>query len=543
MKTKLCFFVFLVSNLIIAQGPSHLIALNNAAYPSPNSFSTFNTTDNVDISSNGFDFELLDAGVNTLYSEIGSGFFKDKLIMVSSKKLGGFAKTDPNTNEAYKELFCLDIDKNGALSSPILFSRILNTNASEDQLTFSPNEKTVYYTRSSKENSLDFKLYKAFLEEYSHGNWINNELLSVNKNNVSIETPFINHAGDKLYFSANLPDAIGGYDLYVSHIKPDGTLGSPKNLGNTINTTSDEKYPALSLDDKYLYFASKGHENIGGFDLFISKISIKGYKTPRNMGNTINTVYDEVAYFLAAKNKAYVSSNRPNGRGGYDIYTATNDEIVQFIKGKILDLETQIKLPNTVVILNDGDGDEITRTVTAEDATYSFNVSPFETYSISTYKDGFKDASVEFFANRGNETTYRKDIELLTTEPVIAEVENEMRIVLENIYFNFNKWNVKEESFISLNKVIKVLKEHPEMKLAINAHTDNEGRGSYNLNLSNKRATSTVKYLIKNGITKDRLVSYGFGETKPLVNCETKCSDDDLQANRRVEFVIVDSID
>lgn len=540
MKTKLFFFIFLVSNFIAAQGSSNSIALNNTPYNNLNSLSTSVTHNDVDISSNGFNFELLDAGVNTLYSEIGSGFFRDKLIMVSSKKLGGLAKIDPNTNEAYKELFCLDIDINGALSSPYLFSRILNTNTSEDQLTFSPDEKTVYYTRSSKENSLEFKLYKAILEEDSHGNWINNELLSINKNNVSIETPFVNHGGDKLYFSANFPDTIGGYDLYVSDINTDGTLGIPKNLGKTINTSYDDKYPALSLDDKYLYFASKGHENIGGFDLFTSKIFKKGYKTPRNMGNTINTVYDEIAYFLAAKNKAYVSSNRPNGKGSYDIYTATNDEVVQFIKGKVLDLETQIKLPNTVIILKDEDDNEIARTVTTEDATYSFNVVPFESYSISTYKDGFKDASVEFIANRGNKTTYRKDIELHTTEPVIAEVENEMRIVLENIYFDFNKYNVKEESFISLNKVIKVLKEHPEMKLAINAHTDNKGRDSYNLNLSKKRAASAVKYLINNGISKNRLISKGFGETKPLIDCRNKCSNDDLQANRRVEFVILD---
>ncbi len=536
MKAKICFFVFLMSNIVLSQGTSNLIAVNNFSF-NPNTVSSSRVTT---IGANGYTFELLDAGVNTPYSEIGSGFFRDKLIMVSSKKLGGLSKIDPNTNEAYKELFCLDIDRNGALSSPYLFSRILNTNASEDQLTFSHNEKTVYYTRSSKDNSLDFKLYKAVLEEDSHGNWVNNELLSINKENVSIETPFVNHAGDKLYFSANFQDAVGGYDLYVSDIKADGTLGVPKNLGKTINTSFDDKYPALSLDDKYLYFASKGHENIGGFDLFTSKISKRGYKTPRNMGNTINTVYDEVAYFLAAKNKGYVSSNRPNGRGGYDIYTATNEEVIQFLKGKVLDLETQIKLPNTIVILKDEDGNEIARTITEADATYSFNVVPFESYSLLTYKNGFKDASVEFFTNRGNDTNYRKDLELLTTEPVIAEVENEMRIVLENIYFDFNKWNVKEESFISLNKVMKVLKEHPEMKLVIKAHTDNKGRDSYNLNLSNKRAVSAVKYLIKNGISKDRLVSKGFGETKPLVDCKTNCSDDDLQANRRVEFIIQD---
>lgn len=537
MKTKFCFFIFLVSNIVISQGPSNLIVSNF----SENKTDIFTKpTKKPIIEANGFDFELLDAGVNSQFSEIGSGFFRNKLIMVSSKKIGGFAKIDRNTGEAFKELFCLDIDRTGSLSSPMLFSRILNTNDSEDQLTFSPDQKTVYYTRSSAENSLEFKLYKAVLEEDSHGNWINDELLSINKNNVSIETPYVNHTGDKLYFSANMPDAIGGFDLYVSDINTDGTLSTPRNLGKTINTSLDDKYPSLSIDDKYLYFSSKGHENIGGYDLFVSKISKNGYKAPRNLGNTINTSYDEIAYFLAAKDKGYVSSNRPNGKGSYDIYTAVNDEVTQILEGKILDLETQIKLPNTLVVLKDEDGEEIARTTTGEDATYKFNVVPFESYLISTYKDGFKDASVDFVANRGVKTTYNKNLELLTTKPVIAKVEDEMRIVLENIYFDFNKYSVKEESTISLNKIIKVLKEHPEMTLAINAHTDNVGRDSYNLNLSNKRAASAVKYLIKNGISKDRLQYKGFGESKPLVDCKSNCTDEDLQANRRVEFVILE---
>ncbi|GAA3602177.1 OmpA family protein [Flavivirga amylovorans] len=533
MKTKLSFFIFLISNIILSQGPSNLIASNNFSFN--NSRSSLNSID-----ANGFEFELLDAGVNTKYSEIGSGFFRNKLIMVSSKKLGGLAKIDPNTNEAYKDLFCLDIDKNGSLSLPLLFSRILNTKNSEDQLTFSPDQKTVYYTRSSKENSMEYKLYKAILEEDSHGNWINEALLSINKTNVSIENPFVSPKGDKLYFSANMPESIGGYDLYVSDINADGTLSTPKNLGDNINTRSDEKYPSLSIDSKYLYFSSKGHNNIGGFDLFTSKILSNGYKTPRNMGNTINTRYDEVAYFLAAKNKGYVSSNRPNGKGGFDIYTATNDEIIQTIKGQVLDLETKIKLPNTLVILKDEEGKEISRQRTKTNASYSFHVTPFESYSITTQKDGFKDGDFKFEATRAYNTSYTKDLELLTTEPVIAKVEDELRIVLENIYFDFNKWGIKEESFISLNKVLKVLKEHPEMKLVINAHTDNKGRDSYNLNLSKKRAASAVTYLINNGINKNRLQSRGYGETKPKIDCKNDCTDENLQANRRVEFVILE---
>lgn len=517
-----------------SQGPSSIAVNNKPSFDiKPTKVKT--------IDANGFSFELLDAGVNTKYSEFGSGFFRNKLIMVSSKKIGGFAKIDFNTNEAYKELFCLDVSTSGALSSPQLFSRILNTNDSEGQLTFSPNQKTVYYTRSSKENSLVYKLYKADLEEESHGNWINQELLDINSKNVSIETPFINSKGDKLYFAANnMDDSYGGYDLYVSDVNADGTLSTPKNLGSKVNTASDEKYPSLSKDSKYLYFSSKGHENIGGYDLFVSRILSTGYKAPRNLGNTINTSYDEVAYFLATDHKGYVSSNKPLGKGGFDIYTATNKEIIQSVKGEVLDLVTKIKLPNTLILLLDEDGVEVDRQITGEDASYNFNVVPFENYTITTNKDGFVNGSFEFLSTRNYNTTYNKDLELNTTEPVIAKVDDELRIVLENIYFDFNKYSVKEESTISLNKIIKVLKDNPEMKLALNAHTDNKGRESYNLKLSDKRAASALKYLIANGISKDRLQSKGFGEAKPLIDCKNNCSEEDLQANRRVEFVILE---
>lgn len=532
MKTKLLFIVFLISNIIVSQQVSPSV--------SPEKSTPKNKTVSASkIGHNGFKFEILDAGVNTKFSELGSGFFRNKLILVSSKKIGGLAKIDPNTGEADKNYYCLDIADNGQLSSPILFSRILNTQNSEDQLTFSKDQHTVYYTRSSKENSLEFKLYKAVLEKDSHGNWMNEELLSINQDNVSIENPYVNPEGDKLYFAANLPDSFGGYDLYVSNINLDGTLSTPKNLGNNINTEKNEKYPSLSIDGKYLYFSSQGHQNIGGYDLFISKILKNNYREPINLGNTINTVYDELAYFLAAKNKGYVSTNKQGGRGSFDIYTAVNDEVLQQIEGAVLDSETSLKLPNTVVIIKDEDGEEIARTITSEDAKYKFDVSPLETYTITATKDGFKDYSEIFDSYNNTETTYVKNIKLSPTEPIIAKVDNEMRIVLENIFFEFDKYNIKEESTISLNKIVNVLKDNPTIKLAINAHTDNKGSATYNLYLSEKRAASTVKFLIKSGIAKNRLQSKGFGETKPFIDCKNNCSKEDLQANRRVEFVIL----
>ncbi len=533
MKTNVLAFILLSFSFAFSQGPSELIAENDIN-------NDITSTSSAEIDNNGFNFEIINTDVNSKYSEFGSGFFMDKLIMVSSKKIGALAKIDPNTNEAYKDLFCLDIKENGSLSSPLLFSRILNTNNSEDQLTFTPDQKTVFFTRSDKGNSLEYKLYKADLEEDSHGNWINHKLLSVNENNVSIENPFVDPKGEKIYFSANMSNSYGGYDIYVADIKSDGSLGPATNLGPNVNTPSDEKYPSLSLDGVYLYFSSNGHENIGGYDIFVSRILEKGVKAPRNMGNTINTAHDEVAYFLASRNKGYLSSNRPNGKGSYDMYIAINDEVKQSLNGFVVHSDSQIHLPNTVVVLKDEDGNEVAKQLTDNNGAFNFNVLPFEEYTISTEKDGYVNETFNFSASKGFETTYSKNLELETTAPKIEKVNEKLAIVIENIYFDSAKWSLKEESHISLNKIVSVLTENPEMKLSINAHTDNKGRAAYNLNLSDKRAASAVKFLIQNGIEKERLEFRGFGESQPKIDCKTNCTDKELQENRRVEFIILD---
>ncbi|MGZ0015458.1 OmpA family protein [Yeosuana sp. AK3] len=539
MKTNFLYGFFFISTFMFAQTTGELVLVNHNLNEINHLIKVKSTSKPEAISDNGFNFEILDAGVNSKYSEFCSGFFKNKVIMVSSKKLGPLAKIDPNTGEGYQDLYCLDVDKNGRLSRPLLFSRILNTKYNEGQLSFSPNQKTVYFTRSTKNVSNRYKLYKADLEEDSHGNWVNEELLSINKEYVSIENPYLNSTGDKLYFSANMPDSYGGFDLFVCNVLPNGDLSEPVNLGNTINSAKDEKYPSLSKDSKYFYFSSKGHLNFGGYDVFESKILKEGYSKPINMGNTINTIFDEVAFMLAAKNKGYVTSNRRNGKGGYDLYTAINDEVIQNLKGKVFDIKSKTILPNSVVILKDEEGTEISRYITGTDAAYSFNVKPFENYNISVSMEGFNELNLDFLANRGTKTTYFKNLELVSIVPKNNDVERELRLLADNIFFDSNKSDIKKELYRVMNKIIYILKEHPEMRLAIDAHTDNVGNDSYNLNLSNNRAASVLNYLVTNGISKDRLQSKGYGETKPVIDCKNNCSEENLQTNRRVELVIL----
>ncbi|WP_452225163.1 OmpA family protein [Lacinutrix chionoecetis] len=534
MKTIILTFAFLFSiTPFFAQDyQDHLLAeLNTNNY----------TNIEDEIGSNGFDFTTLDTGINTKYSEYGSGFFMNKFIMVSSKKLGALSKTDKQTGEGYQNLFCLDISNDGSLKMPLLFSRIINTfNNNEGQLSFSPDEHTMYFTRSTKEDTSIFKLYKVSLEKDSHGNWVDQELLHVNTEGASVENPFVSPDGTQLYFSSNKEGGFGGFDLYVATINADGSLGDAVNLGDTINTQYDDKFPSLSTDGKDLYFSSRGHNNMGGFDIFKSKIIKDGYRLPRNLGNTINSNLDDVAFFMASQNRGYLASNKAFGKGKLDIFSFTLKDVSQSLEGMIVDLDSKIPLPNTLVILLNEEGEEIARQTTNQDAKYTFTVNPFETYTITTTKEGFNDKTFDFVANIGNDNVYNKDLELEATEAVIETVEEKKMIVVNNIYFDYNKWSIKDESLVQLNSIARILKEHPEMKIEIGAHTDNRGNDKYNLSLSKKRAASAMSYLIESGVDPTKLFSNGYGEAQPLVDCKTNCKEEDHQKNRRIEFVIID---
>ena len=199
---------------------------------------------------------------------------RNKLIMVSSKKIGGLGNgIDKYTNEPYTELFCLDVDAYGTAKNPLFFSRIINTKNNEGQVAFSPDEQTMYFTRSRRENSHNYQLYKVVLETESNGNWIDELELAISSEHYSIENPHVSSDGTELYFSSNMPGSYGGFDLYVAHIYEDGSLGPAMNLGPKINTRFDDKFPHLSKDGRKLFFSSKGHNSIGGFDIFVSSIS------------------------------------------------------------------------------------------------------------------------------------------------------------------------------------------------------------------------------------------------------------------------------
>jgi len=324
----------------------------------------------------------------------------------------------------------------------------------------------------------------------------------------------------------------------VSNILEDGTLSTPVNLGATVNTSEDEQFPTTSKDGKYLYFASKGHVNFGGFDLFrVATLNLET-ETPRNLGSTINSKYDEVAMYFASNTKGYMTSNKSFGKGAFDIFKFEVEEIEQTLEGKVLDVVTRLPLPNTTLQLKDANGIVVDEIVTNNDAKYSFTIKPFDDYTITAVKEGFEDKDFNFKSIKGDDRSYRKNIMLDATKAEIVEVEDRKLIKVENIFFDFNKAVIKSESTITLNKIYDVLTENPEMTIKINAHSDNRGNALYNLKLSDKRAASAKSYLISKGIKASRIASKGFGESTPLIDCKSACTEQDHEQNRRIEFVI-----
>ncbi len=311
-------------------------------------------------------------------------------------------------------------------------------------------------------------------------------------------------------------------------------------IEGAVNTVLDEKFPYLSLDGKYLYFSSTGHESQGGYDIFRSRKASLGFVSTKSLGNTINSPEDELAFIPATATISYMTSNRAGGEGSYDIYRVKETVLNLFVSGQILNSRTNEPLANAAVILLDDAGEEAASLKSDENGHYSFSVESYADYTILSYKDGFIRNKVSLNTISDVDKTFLEDI---TLEPEVAEIivtEDKKTLKIDNILFDYDSAKIKDESHTALNRVVTTLEANPSMKIAINAHTDSQGSAGYNLKLSGKRATSARKYLISKGISLERIISNGFGEMKPLVDCKENCTEDDFKVNRRVEFEVIE---
>lgn len=334
----------------------------------------------------------------------------------------------------------------------------------------------------------------------------------------------------------------GNTDIWVS-VKTDSGWGNPVNLGAAVNTPFSERSPFLHPDGKTLYFSSDGHYGLGSLDVFksvrLSDTSWTEWSEPVNLGKEINTAGYDVAYKITTDGKyAYFSSDREGGKGAYDIYSiklppeAQPEKNVVTVRGKVTNesgkpLSAALKWFELNTNRNVG-----SLTSNPETGDYIITIPNGLSYSYFADKDGYY--SVSNNVDLSSENTYREITLDITMYPV--KVLEQTAIRLNNVYFDFDKYDLKSESFVELERVIKFLNDNPNVKIEISAHTDSKGVDDYNLDLSQKRAESVVNYLITKRIDGSRLTAKGYGETIPIGDNE---SEEGRALNRRVEMKIV----
>ncbi len=507
-------------------------------------------------------FRLLKLSVNSKYSDYAPSFNNQgQLIFASSRGGGsGMVKTLHEWNEMpFLDLFSSDIIKaNGILQTPKKIQGKINTRFHESSTTFSKDGQTVYFTRNNYtkrklganvQGTILLKLYKATLED---GKWKNIEELPFNSNEYSVAHPSLSADGTKLYFASDMPDSRGLSDLYVIDINEDGTYGEPRNLGDKINTEGRETFPYVS-DSGRLYFASDGHIGLGGLDVFVSVPEELGvFSIPYNVGRPVNSPEDDFTFVLNEDTKiGYFASNRIGGKGNDDIYSFKQTgelitECNQYVTGVITDAASKEKLIEAEVILMDENNSELKRTVTNDKGQYKFDLECDTPYIVRAVKTNYK--PTERILTTNNVLEYEHNLALQLGEGGLAGKEvkpgDDLAKLLELkiIYFDLDKSDIRSDAEIELQKIIAALKEYQQLKIDVRSHTDSRGDDNYNMYLSERRAKSTIKYIIeKGGIDKSRVTGRGYGETAVINKCKNTvaCSDQEHQLNRRSEFIVI----
>ena len=476
--------------------------------------------------------------------DFGITLLDDKIVFAS---LRNSASPVYKWNEKpYLDLYEATLTNEGVLENIKPFSKNINTKTHESSPTFTKDKKTMYFNRTNDKRVLvNGELYasvKIFKAEFINGDWTNIVEMPFSSNEYSTQHPALSPDEKRLYFASDMPSSLGSFDIYYVDILEDGTFGQPVNLGNNVNTPHREQFPFIDQTHT-LYFASDGHQGLGNLDIFMSNSYNGVYAKPINLGETINSGTDDFSFVLKEKDSiGYFSSNRD---GGDNLYTFTRkiNERRFTIEGDVRDKNSKELLPGTTITLFDENDQLIVQLVVGNDATYVLNSEPNKKYKILAEKDFYVSKMIDFETK--DDGTIRFNIELeiesyVDAEPKIVKKDDGLVYVeLENIYFDFNKWEVKPESEKILDVLVDLMKKHPRMEIELGAHTDTRASEVYNLRLSHNRANSVLDYLVKNGIARKRVKAKGFGKRKPLINCGDNCTETEHAINRRCEFIIL----
>jgi outer membrane protein OmpA-like peptidoglycan-associated protein/tetratricopeptide (TPR) repeat protein len=463
--------------------------------------------------------------VNSAVSEYFPTISLDGKHLVFTRRVHG-------TNEDFYES---DRTDNGWTRARPLAGNI-NSNNNEGALNISQDGQWLIFTGCNFQNG--FGSCDLFISYLNNEGWSAPENLGPNFNTEFWESgPSLSPDKKDLYFTSNRPGGYGGNDIYVCHRTENGHWTAPENLGPHINTAGDESAPFIHADNSSLYFTSNTLPGYGGTDLFIVRKTATGeWGIPENLGYPINTIENEGSLVVAADGKtAYYASDRADSRGQLDLYSFELRNDVRpaktiWVKGKVYDIKTGKGLPSSVELGDLGNKRIISKLQTDETGNYLTTLPIGNNYAFNVNRKGYLFFSANFnLSNPSADSVYQMDIPL---QPIEANAS----IVLKNIFFDVNQYELKPASQIELDDLIKLLKENPLLFIQINGHTDNVGKPADNLLLSQNRAKAVVNYLKSKGIDPRRLSFKGFGDTQPVGPNSTEAG---RARNRRTELKVV----
>lgn len=487
---------------------------------------------------------------NTEFAEFSPSKYDKGFTFVSDRLNVDDAGTIENgkvygwTGNGYLKIYEVDTSNK---NEPVIkrLPESINSKFHNGPATFTSDLSTIYFSRTdisepTKNKKLQVGQKYIYYSEKKDGVWGEAVLIPFNeKEKFNVQHPALSPNGDVLYFSSDMPGGYGGSDLYASKKNSDGKWDKPENCGSVVNTSFDEVFPYVRTDGK-LYFSSKGHAGLGGLDLFSVDGAFNSFSNLQNLKAPYNSSKDDFGVLFLNESNGLLSSNRNGGSGLDDIYSFSpsipfTKAPVLVIQGKVID-NSGLPVKNAVVTLFNNTLGTNSAVFSDANGLFNFNLEPETEYRVHGDSKMAFEIPDHPISTKGEEKSKTYDLTFTLRKPL----DTKDVYVLKNIYYDFNKYNLRKDALVTLFKLAVYLKKYPNVNIELRSHTDERGTAEYNMALSQKRADVVVEYLKYKGISASRLSGKGYGETELIFVCgDRTCLEAQHQLNRRTEFKVL----
>jgi len=480
------------------------------------------------------------ANINTGQSNFSPTSYKDGIVFVSDRSTETSArKMYQWTGKPFLDLYFSKQDKTGSWTIPEALKGDVNGVYHEGPAAFG-NDSTMYFTRDNyvkkktKTGDNDIVNLKIYQSTWNGTDWSTLTEVPFNSKDYSTGHPALSKDGNTMFFVSDMPGGIGGTDLWMAK-KEDGKWGTPMNMGPQINTPFNEMFPAV-YHDSILYFSSQGHLNMGGLDVFYASKNGTGWSEPVNLGFPLNSSQDDFGILMNdSMNGGMISSNRSNTMQD-NIYSFRINDLRFTLRGIAVMKNSDNPVEGVVVELLNKTSGKRENLTTGPDGTFNFKLDQNADFVVVGSKENF-------FTNTETVTTIGKVVSEdmdVTLRLEMEQIVINKPIVLENIYYDLDKSDIRPDAAAGLDKLVSIMKDNPGITIELSSHTDSRADDKYNMNLSQKRAESAVAYIIAKGVAKERITAKGYGESQLINRCKNKvkCTEEEHQQNRRTEFKV-----